>query len=636
MLNARFVPEDRGAVSLLCNQQPRIFLNRYRVGAGCRFKPFSVIGQKFILLRLGFALPAGASVQSMGGSLILGLDGIDEGAPIPITGAPREFKGVSVNPTTLTFESGHASAEVTLAGPDVVEFLRSRGAGNTSAVLRDDAGDTTIATARLPSAESVANSQNPDLARGSVFLSDETPKPGKYTGKLPLSHTTSDGPSVDVELHSHKSWLVLALFVFLGIVIGGLATRLVALAKRRSLLLGTLDECLADYRCAQNSGETKSWRLEELLGLKPPSDSAQSSQRHPRPEATGLWQWSKGAWSRRIEEKNASKGLRLQGLNALRRSIETARSSRDLDEDSERVLNMVGRMQRWLRVEPVARLLAAVNDEDLFHRPIKVTSKIKGQKKKGKKKETVTHQWRNSQTQIDTLALLEMAQREPVEPSKADDLVERLFFQARWHHAFAAVWDAAAARSPGLVAPLLELDKSMKEDKKTAGARTADEYDALDGRLQVLVEQLPDKDGAGIPERLYPSNPEDCAPDARLAPYQWNASPDLFTGWATLDAPSYGQLSLRAATTSRARYRPGPRGYVMELLTFRPVVDTAWTFAILGVVSLGYGVTNYSNTWGTRDDLAKAFLAGLTGLAAVKWAALPIFQSARIRAAKSE
>jgi hypothetical protein len=135
---------------------------------------------------------------------------------------------------------------------------------------------------------------------------------------------------------------------------------------------------------------------------------------------------------------------------------------------------------------------------------------------------------------------------------------------------------------------------------------------------------------------LPPEVDADEAEELGITPVDWDASPSLFTGWATLDGPSYGQLVRRAATSSRTVYRRGGflESCVTEAKTLRPV-DVFWTLGILGFSSLAYGVTNYSHTWGSGEDMAKAFLAGATGAAAVKWAALPIFRSARIRSSKA-
>jgi hypothetical protein len=55
---------------------------------------------------------------------------------------------------------------------------------------------------------------------------------------------------------------------------------------------------------------------------------------------------------------------------------------------------------------------------------------------------------------------------------------------------------------------------------------------------------------------------------------------------------------------------------------------------ILGA-SVVYLVTVYSDTWGSLTDLLTAVAAGFGTAIAVQWAALPIFQSLRLRAAGS-
>jgi hypothetical protein len=626
-LTARFVPDGDAARKLLCGDKPRIFLDGRAPEKGCAFHSRAVGGTNSIALRLGFRLPAGVPVASIGGKLLLGLGGKDEDKPIPIEGAPHEFKGVTVTPTTIVLDSDDPSGEVTLTGPDVVDLLRSLALGKTGAILRDDAGDTAVAVAEFPNVHQVETSSNPDSVQGEVTLNGD-PSPGKYTGKLPLTHAAAEGPSIEIELRSHRSLCLMVLFVLLGIVVVGLIGRLIALATRRSIMLEALDQSVDAYECVEKSGKTRAWRLDDLLGVR------EGAGRHAALHAVG----EVGQEEDQAEGKHVIgfapddyKGLRLQGLPALRESIAEARSSKDLDEDADRTLDMIARIQRWLRVEPVARLLQAVSEED---RPDALSGPDKPPGATGAKKEEGPLEWEKSQTWLGTLALLKMARREPADAAKADDLVARLLDQARWHHLYAWAWKRAESGKE-LAGELIALDKAIGEEKTAIGLRTQEARDVLAARLCALVEDhLPDLESPRMP---FPGDPPDCPTRLGITGVDWQASPNLFTGWATLDKPSYGQLARRLATSSKTVYRRSGfgRALVREARALRPGVDLAWTTLILGLTSLSYGLTNYSHTWGSDEDLAKAFLAGALGTAVVKWGALPIFRSGRIRASKA-
>jgi hypothetical protein len=531
-------------------------------------------------LSIGFALSPGEPAAAIDGSLIVGPED-EKPSVVPIAGAIRQFKGLSVVPSTLSMSSDDGDAEVTLVGPDLVEFLRFGRFDDPTATLYSDTGDTTNAALELPAADAVASSDHPNRAAATVTLEDANPPAGKYTGKLSLSDLATDAPSVDVELHSHRSFLTLVFLVLIGVIAGGLLTRLVTTAMRRRLLHEILEQSLDAYRHVLGTGETKSWRLDDLLGENP------------------------------LEASPTPSEARLQGLQALRNSIDAARSSGDLDEDADRVLDMIARMQRWLRVEPLARRLAILAGRRPSASPTRLD-------------------WSKSKTLRDTRTLLEMAQREPADAAKADDLVNRLLFQIEWHNSLVAAWNVAANKAT-LTAPVKELEKALG-DKSEVGARTAEDQDGLEARLQALVRQLPD--GAVLAMPAVPGEPKKELKNG-ITPVKWNASSNLFTGWATLDAQSYGQLTRRAATSARAGYTLNPSDLLAELGRLRPP-DIGWTIVALTVASIAYGAAEYSDTWGTCQDMATAFLAGVLGKAAVNWAALPIFQSIRLRSSKAE
>lgn len=564
-------------------------------------------GTRPLRLSVAFAVPADEAASALDGTLRVSIEG-GEPAELPVNGEARTYSGVTVAPDALTVDSSEDSAKLALEGPELIEYLRSHGGEELRALLYDDGGDTANAMLTLPTAADAleedeyvrAGTRGEYRVESEVKLTHPTFAAGKFSGKLVLPGLPTEANSVAVELHAHWSFWVTMLAVLLGIAVTGVGTRIVTMAGRRRLLTSALEQTYSVFvYVVRRPGEIASWHLDDLLGEDPTEG----------------------------EPMRTPPAGRLQGLPALWESVATARSSADLDEDATRVLDMVARMQRWLRVEPVARRLVLLRDT------------VKGKPKlpdEGKAKPQLA--WRDSRTLRDTMALLEMAQREPADADKADELVARMLFQARWHNGVAALWRAAAqeASKPGAhprIDEVRALEAALDEESK-ATSRELDDQDALAARLEALlakhsddvtVEEIGPIDGEGIDE---------CGRRLGVTPVIWDASSNLFTGWATLDAKSYGQLARRAATSSRVRYMPDTRAILREAVPDR--ADLAWTAVILVFASAAYSTTVYDDTWGGCADLATAFLAGFAGKITIDWAALPIFQSIRLRKAEAD
>jgi hypothetical protein len=106
----------------------------------------------------------------------------------------------------------------------------------------------------------------------------------------------------------------------------------------------------------------------------------------------------------------------------------------------------------------------------------------------------------------------------------------------------------------------------------------------------------------------------------------WAADANNFTGWATLDGPSYGQLVRQSMVTSRT-YSAAVLAKELQRLG----LDLPFALVTAGVACAIYLPTIYNDTWGTVPDMLTALLAGIGGPLIVKWAALPAFQSLRLR-----
>lgn len=529
--------------------------------------PVRVPAHSRTVLPLRFAVGPGDEPENLNGtvtvSITAGKQTVD--TRFPVSAKFVDLGAVVLQPAKLTIFKGGGDdgvGHVDLVGPGVRTLLLHPGQSKRQVRLSGDNGHSVMAT--IESLKAVSG--DPDRATADIVVAGVGP--GKYTGDLPLWELTPGSPTVGVELHDQHSRWIAFLLLFVGAVIGGLMLRLAALARRRAVLKEALDESLKAYEdVAPNPTDVASWNLSALLDLEGP------------------------AGPRDI--------VRLQGAEGLRTSIRTARTESDLDEDAVRVLDMVARIQRWLRVEPAARRLAMVQrnlpDGD-----------------------DAAQAWRALSPWTDAQLLLEAVRSEAVKPEIADGLVARLLHQARWQHRLLAVWTQWGVQRLTADEKRERLDKLYGEAPVAdALTSTAGEQSALDARLDAWVDELNTDPG----EPPVPADP----PGDRLR-VNWAADANNFTGWATLDGPSYGQLVRQSMVTSRT-YSAAVLAKELQRLG----LDLPFALVTAGVACAIYLPTIYNDTWGTVPDMLTALLAGIGGPLIVKWAALPAFQSLRLR-----
>jgi hypothetical protein len=531
--------------------------------------PVSVPGNSRTVLPLRFAVGPGDEPEDLDGTVTVSITAGKKTADttFPVSAKFVELGAVALQPAKLTILKGggdHGVGHVELVGPGVRTLLLHLGKVKRQVRLSSDNGHSVLAT--VVSLKAAPG----DPLRAELDITVASVGPGKYTGDLPLWELTPGSPKVGVELHDHRSRWIAFLLLLAGTVIGGLLLRLAALARRRELLEEVLDESLRAYKAvAPKPSDVVSWNLSALLDLD-----------------------ARAAGPRDI--------VRLQGADALQTSIRTARTDSDLAEDAARVLDMVARIQRWLRVEPAARRLAMVQsnlpDGD-----------------------DAAQAWRALSPWADAQLLLEAVRSEAVDPETADGLVARLLHQARWQHRLLAVWTQWGVQ--GLTADEKKSRLTAlygKPPVADALTRTPAERNVLDARLDAWVAEL-DGDPGEPPKPVDPTG-------ARLH-VDWTADANNFTGWATLDRPSYGQLVRQSGVTSRTY---SGRVLVKELQRLG-WPDLLFALVAAGVSSAIYLPTIYNDTWGTSPDILTALLAGVGGPLVVKWAALPAFQSLRLR-----
>jgi hypothetical protein len=575
-------------------------------------------------LALRFQIDAEAPADAIDGQLILtlvtGEEKTNETTLLPVSGVAVEAKSIAIQPESLTIEAGD-SAELRLAGQGLADFLKAAetsaaGVPTRTAVVSDGSGESVRIEIVLPKVKEIPP-ETPHEATATVRLAPgQDPSPGSYSGKVALAETP-EAPTVTVTVKSHECFLLMVLFVLIGVIAGGLVTRVVSLAARRTLLLLNLQRNLAAFRYVSSwqgaDGRTipaSSWRLEDLLDEPEIGDDGTPGS--PTPKQT--------------------RAERLQGIPGLIRSIETARSAKDLDEDTVRVLDVVARLQRWLRVEPAARRLAAVANTTRQDLPLPGQSN--------------SLSWEGTRTWQAAEILREAAKQEPKDVDAADVLVTQLLWQAEWHHHVAEVWEAVVEKGDGALGQGLKkdfIDKSL--DPAKVLSLTPEERDKLDVELTAFICGPLKALGVKLTDPPGPDRPTEKEAETQttfgVTPVKWSASPNLFTGWATLDAKSYGQLVRRATSTARANttnwlQNTGFWATVgREIRASRPA-DLAWTFVALFIASVAYAKANYGDTWGSTEDIGTALMAGLLGTATVNWAALPIFRSIRLRQGENE
>jgi hypothetical protein len=433
-----------------------------------------------------------------------------------------------------------------------VPGLAAGAAGRTVRLGGDGDGDASVEIEGV-----VRDPANPFHATATVKVVDE-PSPGQYSG----SAAGFGDKSVTVQVRSALSLLVALALVVIGVVLGTLGPRLRAIARRRRFLLEKLDEALEKYR-KHRAERTRpaSWNMIDLVGDNADPGTVQTTH-----------------------------------VDQVRGDIESARSDADLDDDTVRVLEIIARIQRWLRIEPAARRFHAVVDGPQAVPDLQVAGGAR--------------RWADSNVRRDA-EMLELAlNHEPTDTKAADDLVARVIRETWWQHRFKHVWTHAAAA--GIAAEVAALDDELTT---SVLALTAEQRYALDVRLDRLLLSVPQPPG-DLPQ----------VPDSDRQP-NWHADPLSFRGWATLGSPEMKQVESRATGTG---WRAGG---AVELVKSLRLVDLVWTIVAILVASLVYLLTVYDDTWGSLTDVLTALLAGAGAKVAIDVAGLPLFRSLRLRSA---
>ena len=592
------------------------------------------------------AIPVGGSATAPTGSVEIRVAGV-LGGPSGMAFEPDSV-ALQVTRNVWLHETSGDKTVVRLRGPGVAKlFAASTGSALTATAPAPGSGGKSAKP--KPAATLLLNNESgqettvelrdlkklgPDLAQVTLSTA-EAPKPGSYTGTLQLAPGVEGGPTLDVKVRS-QTWFVLAFIVlFFGSALGGLLPRLSGNARTKSLLRDTLRGALSKYDETRRTHATSAaWDLDKALGDK---DT-----------------WFNKHWVGRPD-----------CVAALWTNINSARSDQDLSDDTDAVVDVRQRIDRWLLVEPAARALAQL----ARHRV----------------DDHIDRHWHATQTVKDTRWVLQTVKHEPETDDAADELAALVEQQSELHARVVAVWQTQAWHEALALSDhdkhtlalhlghnkwtdvvkemeLEKLDKALVA--KPIEERKSGDYAALEVTLEEIEEPIAELktalrtlfDMAPPSQPLLEEAPELPGEPAREAEKVHVTSPDPTTSGTgvVMTAPQVaskvsgnGQGVMPSRTAPSVTSQPtsheatsgryaGARATLTRVKLW-PTIEGALAVGTAVATAVAYMLPLYTGTWGTWQDWATAFTAGFLGQAAIKWVALPWFQSLRLRrsAAKS-
>lgn len=440
---------------------------------------------------------------------------------------------------------------------------------------------------------------------------DDRPRPGKYTGKLPVSRLVSAAPALPIEVRSHIWFVWVALVIFAGLFLSGGLLREVGLARRKQQLQKIIRRAVGEYQAEAPKNKSGDLYGEPLL-------------------------WEPPHLSEPLEERpNWTFDTALDSPSNIYTAISWARNDADLDEIEEKAVGLALSVKAWCaaltQVVALRELVQQTRADD--------------------------KQWRSMAIVSETDLLLRRARHKPTDAAAQAKLLAQVAQQTRWYRHCAAAWELrerlmAADVDTRHLADAVPL-KALLEDVDTpATTRTSNEQDALDVRLENLFARLNAIcESAGMPEgaevaiTLAPSEQELLAVSYRsqlglvlaagAAPTETLttalAAPGLPAAAAALPVPEVRPIP-EADTPQREGIVRNPT----QLRRRYHFTDILLSSAILLVTSVVYAATVYDDTWGSLTDWATAFGAGILGKVAVQWTLLPMYRSLRLRVAKAD
>ncbi|HEY2718792.1 MAG TPA: hypothetical protein VGI52_04110, partial [Solirubrobacteraceae bacterium] len=267
-------------------------------------------------LKGGRAPPEPAPPSALAGTVFIELVNHEEQplvVPLAASSAPPD--GVSLERSAIGLSPATTKAKTTIAivGPGVASYVASVSAGRRSFTLHNDAGGV----AKFTLSAFKLDPEDPQRATAALRLTNHA-QPGQYHGEESLVELVPSALQLEITVRDRLPLWLAFLLVAIGVLIGTAAQRLYALRAQRRALATALHESFAKLNAPQISGvKAASWNIDELKEI----------------------------------------ATKLIGEIAL------ARDDGDIRESTDRVLDVIARLQRWLRLEPAARRVVCVAEE---------------------------------------------------------------------------------------------------------------------------------------------------------------------------------------------------------------------------------------------------------------------------------
>jgi hypothetical protein len=451
-------------------------------------------------------------------------------------------------------------ATVVIRGRDARSWARKRGAGLGTAVLNNEHGGSV--TIRL---------ERPKVRRGTVtaeVAASGLSEAGHYDGSLPVDGAGVAGPALVVEVDVRWSLATAIMAVFAGALFGGFFLRRFEIRRRRRLLELELLSALHRYDEERDrSGVVYSYDLDAVL----------EPRRHDRAATIPF------------------PGTR--GVSALLWHIRTARDDTDFSEDVDRTHALIGNIERWLTLEPVARNATRLLREAIP--PRRGSAEF---------------------SELQTCRDLARLRIRATVPPESDRVCERLI---------------ASLAEQGLLVVQCKLIWALLAELESREGWTVEQARTIHDLDLVALEKgfPPSKDRAAVETDELRILLEET--ETRLR----RLHGDTESAYAARTAVAQAR-EIRTGLTATKR-NPAIDRQLPDVHPWRLRLNAAfnelalrslfWTLARAFVAVAAYALTIYSDTWGTVTDFASAFTVGFLTETVVNWAVLPAFRSIRNR-----
>ncbi len=457
----------------------------------------------------------------------------------------------------------------------------------------------------------VATKEAVACVAGTVECGRGAPSAGSYTGSLALSGI-GGGPTLKVTVHSRWWFAIPVLLVLLGAIVGGLLPLLTANAKTKRQLRDMLRTSLDRYKQLRPPPPKTplAWNIGELLGLET------------------------GWYNKRYVGLPSDKGVAPVWSN-----IHTARSAKDLAEAEAAATELTKQISAWTEAEPLAATLADLRDRPPADR--------------------TGHQWRDTQVRIDTAVLLcEVHDASDPSADAASQYVKRLQCQIKFHKAFAFAWERRKRLEEVRVSQndkvrdadfweRADLDKFDEEKVKAAPEARRSPSEQADLELaraditEAITRLIEAYETTVLPQDVaIPISAQENVEVAKQLTEKGKSSDEVARDMGvTREAVAYVQSQLPQTTAPSAQ--PSAQAQDGERKTaearrvgqqLRDATDVILSIVIAVVTAVAYMLPLYTSTWGSWQDWAGAFAAGVVGQVGIKWAVLPALRSKRFPA----